>query len=163
MRVLGLDPSTVATGWGVLDGDSRAARAVEWGVLRASPRLPVPARLETIHEGLTALLGRFPLDAIVLEAAFLHRNVRTAMALGEVRGVVLLAASAAGPDLVEYSATEIKRSAVGYGAADKEQVARMMERILGVTNLESDAADALAAAWCHLSRAGRAVHPVAPR
>lgn len=163
MRVLGLDPSTVATGWGIVDGDARAARAVEWGVFRASPRAPVPERLAAIHEGLAALLARFDLDAVVLEAAFVHRNARTAMALGEVRGVVLLAAASAGPPITEYSASEIKRAAVGYGAADKEQVARMMERILGATGLPPDAADALAAAWCHLSRAARPVSVVPAR
>lgn len=163
MKVLGLDPSTVATGWGLVEGDARSARAVEWGVLRASPRLPVPDRLAIIHEGLTAVLSRFEVDAVALEAAFLHRNARTAMALGEVRGVVLLAVAAAGPHLFEYAASEIKRAAVGYGAADKDQVARMMERILGVSGLESDAADALAAAWCHLSRTARPVSPLGVR
>jgi crossover junction endodeoxyribonuclease RuvC len=155
VRVLGLDPSTVATGWGVLDGDARRARAVEWGVIRPPARGPVPARLCEVQDGVAALLERFPIEVVVLESAFLHRNARTALALGEVRGVVLVAARRAGIPLREYSAAEIKRAAVGYGAADKEQVARMMERLLGVAGLASDAADALAAAWCHLAREAR--------
>ncbi|MFN8176665.1 MAG: crossover junction endodeoxyribonuclease RuvC [bacterium] len=158
MRVLGVDPSTVATGWGILDGDARHARCVEHGVLRCSSRSPISERLRLIHGGLEEILERFPLDVVVLESAFLHRNVRTALALGEVRGVVLLAAARARLPLAEYSATEVKRAAVGYGAAEKEQVARMMGRLLNVTEpLAADAADALAVAWCHLSRAGRPV------
>jgi crossover junction endodeoxyribonuclease RuvC len=158
MRVLGVDPSTVATGWGLLDGDARHARCVEHGVLRCSSRLRVPERLRRIHDGLRDVLTRFPVDVMALESAFLHRNARTALALGEVRGVVLLAAQTAGVPLAEYSASEVKRAAVGYGAAEKAQVARMMERILGLAPpLVSDAADALAVAWCHLSRSARPV------
>jgi len=158
-----VDPSTVATGWGMLDGDARHARAVEWGVIRPPARAPVPARLRVVHEGLADVVRRLPADVVVLESAFLHRNARTALALGEVRGVVLLVAASAGVPLAEYSATEVKRAAVGYGAADKEQVARMMERLLGVTSPPSDAADALAVAWCHLARAARPVNPGMPR
>lgn len=158
MRVLGLDPSTVATGWAVIHGDSRAARAVEWGVLRPGARRAMPERLRVIHDGLAEVLRRLPVEVVVLESAFLHRNARTALALGEVRGVVLLASECAGVRVHEYSAAEIKRAAVGYGAADKEQVSRMMARLLGLQGLdEPDAADALAAAWCHLSRAARPV------
>jgi crossover junction endodeoxyribonuclease RuvC len=158
VRVLGVDPSTVATGWGLLDGDSRHARCVEHGVLRCSSRIAVPERLRRIHEQLRDVLGRFPIDVVALESAFVHRNPRTALALGEVRGVVLLAAADASIRIEEYSASEVKRAAVGYGAADKEQVARMMERILGLEPpLPSDAADALAVAWCHLSRSARPV------
>jgi crossover junction endodeoxyribonuclease RuvC len=156
VRVLGVDPSTVATGWGVLDGDSRHARCVEHGVLRPGARSPVADRLRTIHDGLAEVLERFPVDVVALESAFLHRNARTALALGEVRGVVLLAAARRRKPIAEYSAAEVKRAAVGYGAADKEQVARMMERLLKLAApLPSDAADALAVAWCHLSRAAR--------
>jgi len=158
--VLGVDPSTVATGWGILEGDSRRARAVEWGVLRASSRQPLPERLHAIHSGLVEILRRLPVDRIVLESAFLARNVKTAFALGQVRGVVLLAAEQEGIPTCEYSPLEIKRAAVGYGAADKEQVIHMMTRILGLAEKPGpDEADALAAAWCHLTRAARPVSP----
>jgi crossover junction endodeoxyribonuclease RuvC len=115
-------------------------------------------RLLAIHDGITGILERLSVDGVVLESAFLHRNARTAMALGEVRGVILLASERVGLAVHEYSAAEIKRAAVGYGAADKEQVSRMMCRILGLAGLdEPDATDALATAWCHLSRAARPV------
>jgi crossover junction endodeoxyribonuclease RuvC len=157
--VLGVDPSTVATGWGILDGDSRSARAVDHGVIRPSTRLPLERRLAVIHEELAVLLAREPRpDVLVLESAFVARNAKTALALGQVRGIVLLAGVHAEVPCVEYSATEIKRAAVGYGAAGKEQVALMIARILGLREPPpSDAADALGAAWCHLSRATRPV------
>lgn len=127
-------------------------------MLRPATRSPIPERLRTIHDGLVEILSRFPIDVVAIESAFLHRNVRTALALGEVRGVVLLVAACRQTGIAEYSAAEVKRAAVGYGAAEKEQVARMMERVLGLAPpLELDAADALAVAWCHLARAARPV------
>jgi crossover junction endodeoxyribonuclease RuvC len=154
--VLGVDPSTVATGWGILDGDSRRARAVEYDVLRPSPRLSRARRLRAIHAGLAEIIDRLRPDVLAIESPFHHRNAKTALALGEVRGVVLLAATQRDVAFEEYSAMEIKRSAVGYGAAEKEQVAHMMARILGLPETPApDAADALATAWCHLLRAAR--------
>ncbi|GJM45489.1 MAG: crossover junction endodeoxyribonuclease RuvC [Gemmatimonadota bacterium] len=164
MIVLGVDPSTVATGWGILEGNSRQARAVDWGVLKASSRKPLSERLHLIHSGLVDVLRQTPVDAIVLESAFLARNVKTAFALGQVRGVVLLASEQEGVASCEYSPLEIKRAAVGYGAADKQQVAHMMTRILGLKETPGpDEADALAAAWCHLTRVARPVVPGAAR
>jgi crossover junction endodeoxyribonuclease RuvC len=153
--VLGVDPSTVATGFGLLEGDSRSARRISSGVIRPSRRAPLSDRLKEIHLQLRSLLEQTPPDILVIESTFLHRNVKTALALGQARGVILLAASLTGTPVTEYSASEIKRSAVGYGAASKEQVGLMMTRILGLPNAPAeDEADALAAAWCHLSRAG---------
>jgi len=154
--VLGVDPSTVATGWGLLDGDSRRARAVEWDVIRPPGRLPLARRLEVIHSELARVIDRLRPETLAIESPFHHRNAKTALALGEVRGVVLLAATQRDVSFEEYSAMEIKRSAVGYGAAGKDQVAHMVARILGLSEPPpSDAADALATAWCHLSRAAR--------
>ena len=161
MLVLGVDPSTVATGWGLVDGDSRAARAVEWDVIRPSTRLALPERLATIYEAISDLLGRRPApDVCVLESPFVSKNAKTALALGQVRGVVVLAAVRRGIPLAEYSPAEIKRATVGYGAAGKEQIAAMIARILAIRETPpSDAADALGAAWCHLSHAARPARP----
>ncbi len=156
MVVLGVDPSTIATGWGVLEGDSRRARVVDYGVIKPPARRALSERLHRIHADLTEVIARTPIDVVVLESAFLARNVKTAFALGQVRGIVLLAAEQAGLPTDEYAALEIKRAAVGYGAADKEQVAHMMTRILGLKECPGpDEADALATAWCHLTRAAR--------
>jgi crossover junction endodeoxyribonuclease RuvC len=158
VRVLGIDPSSVATGWAVLEGDSRRARVRDFGVLRPPSRRPLAERLVHIHSGLEEVLRDHEPDVAVLESAFLHRNVKTAFALGQVRGVVLLAAVRAGVELAEYSAPEIKRSVVGYGAADKERVVFMVRRILGLPREPTDdEADALATAWCHLNRSTRPV------
>jgi crossover junction endodeoxyribonuclease RuvC len=158
MVVLGVDPSTVATGWGIVDGDSRSARAVDWGTLRASSRKPLDERLHLIHTGLVEVMRSVPIQQVVLESPFLARNVKTAFALGQVRGVILLAARQVDLPVCEYAPLEIKRAAVGYGTADKDQVAHMMTRILGLRETpDHDAADALAAAWCHLARCARPV------
>ena len=158
MIVLGVDPSTVATGWGILDGDSRGARALSYGVLRPSTRLSLPERLSRIYTGMLEIIDEAEPSILAIESAFLHRNVKTALALGQVRGVILLAATQRDVPFTEYSALEIKRSAVGYGAAKKDQVVRMMKSMLGLAALpQEDEADALATAWCHLTRAARPV------
>jgi crossover junction endodeoxyribonuclease RuvC len=152
--ILGVDPSTVATGWGVLEGSSRSARAVDSGVIRTSEDAPWEDRLRALHEGVLEVIHRHGPDLLVVESTFLSKNARTALLLGQVRGVVLLAASLGGVGVREYSASEIKRAAVGNGAAQKGQVAHMMTRLLGLAGAPShDEADALAAAWCHLVRA----------
>jgi crossover junction endodeoxyribonuclease RuvC len=154
--VLGLDPSTVATGWGIVDGDSRSARAVSFGVIRPPARAPLNQRLLVIHERVTELLASVRPRVLVIESEFIAKNARTAFALGQVRGVVLLAAAQHEVPFEEYSPMEIKRAAVGYGAADKSQVIVMMARILGIDGeIKEDAADALATAWCHLCRVAR--------
>ncbi|MGQ0722403.1 MAG: crossover junction endodeoxyribonuclease RuvC [Candidatus Eiseniibacteriota bacterium] len=156
MVVLGVDPSTVATGWAVLDGDSRRARVVAYDVIRPGSRRPLAERLHVIHEQLAHLIAQYDPAVLAIESAFLHRNPQTAFALGQVRGVVLLAAAQQSVPFEEYSAPEIKRAACGYGAAQKDQVVTMISRILGLTETPShDAADALATAWCHLNRAAR--------
>ena len=161
MIVLGVDPSTVATGWGILDGDSRGARAVAYDTIRPSRRLELNERLHIIHESLAGVIAQYDPAMLVIESAFLHRNVKTAFALGQVRGVVLLAGTQQGVPFREYSPPEIKRAACGYGAAQKDQVATMMARILGLSEVPGDdAADALATAWCHLNRS---VRPAAMR
>lgn len=153
MVVLGVDPSTVATGWAVLDGDSRRARAVAYETIRPGTRLPLSERLRVIHHRLVEAIETYGPQVLAVESAFLHRNAKTALALGQVRGIVLLAAAQQGVPFEEYSAPEIKRAACGYGAAGKEQVVTMMTRILGLPEPPGDdEADALAAAWCHLNR-----------
>src|ERR1700752_3287729 len=154
IMVLGVDPSTVATGWGVLEGSARSARALDSGVIRPDDGAPWEDRLRTLHDGVRGVIRAHEPELLVVESTFLYKNVRTALLLGQVRGVVLLAASLAGVPVREYSASEIKRAAVGNGAAQKEQVAHMMIRVLGLARTPThDEADALAAAWCHMVRA----------
>jgi crossover junction endodeoxyribonuclease RuvC len=153
MTILGVDPSTVATGWGILDGDARRARATDSGVIRPHPDLRWEEKLRAVHEEMLQVVDRTGPELLVIESTFLHRNVRTALLLGQVRGVILLAAAMRGLAIAEYSASEIKRAIVGNGSAEKTQVMHMMTRLLGLPAPPShDEADALAAAWCHLSR-----------
>ena len=158
MRVLGIDPSSVATGWGILEGDSRRAEVIDFGVIRPPSRRPLPERLAIIHDGLEEIVRGHRPEALAIESAFLHRNPKTTFVLGQVRGVVLLAAVRQGMTITEYSPPEIKRAVVGYGAAGKERVIFMMRRILGLSrDPTDDEADALAAAWCYLNRTTRPV------
>lgn len=150
MIVLGVDPGSVRTGWGVLDWQGSRARLSDKGVIAAPARFSLPERLRLIHEGVAALIARVNPDLMAVEEAFHAANVRTALVLGHVRGVVLLAGAAAGVPIREFPPATIKQQVTGNGRADKAQVALMVERHLGLPGAgeAGDAADALAVALC---------------
>lgn len=156
MIVLGIDPGTANTGYGVVKGDGPAAVSlVECGVIRTRARDPLPARLREIHDGVTELIARHRPDALSIEDVFYARNVRTTVVLGHARGVILLAAEVARLDIHEYPPAEIKKAVVGTGAATKEQVQFMLTRLLRLKSVPqpSDAADGVAAALAYLMSA----------
>jgi crossover junction endodeoxyribonuclease RuvC len=159
MRVLGIDPGSETTGWGVVEGDARRYRLVEFGTIRASARLRFAARLLKVSNGVEELLERFRPDVCAVEEAFFAANAQTALKLGHVRGVVLLAAERAGVEIAEYAPRLIKQSVVGYGAAEKHQVKEMVRVLLRLKEAPTpfDASDALAVALCHFHHAGRPV------
>ena len=150
MIVLGIDPGTAVTGYGVVDSDGApgAARLIECGVIRTSPGAPLPQRLMDIFDGVTELIARHRPDALAVEDVFYARNVRTTLVLGHARGVVLLAGERAGVTVSEYAPAVIKKTVVGRGAATKEQVQFMLTRLLRLKSAPqpSDAADGVAAA-----------------
>lgn len=148
--VLGIDPGTAVTGFGVVAFDGRTARLVECGVLRTTASDPLPVRLKDIHEGVDELIARHKPDTLSVENVFYARNVRTTLVLGHARGVILLAGEQAGITIREYSPAEIKKAIVGRGAATKEQVQFMVARLLGLRKAPepADAADGVAAALC---------------
>jgi crossover junction endodeoxyribonuclease RuvC len=149
MRVLGIDPGTVTTGWGVVEESGARLRRVAGGVVRA--RGALPARLAAILRAMEEILVDFAPIAVSLEKSFVATNVQSAFRLGEARGTVMAAAARAGVAVTEYSPTEIKRAVVGSGGATKEQVQEMVRRILGLEKAVGvDQADALATAVCHL-------------
>ena len=153
MIVLGIDPGTQVTGYGVIDGASpSAATLVECGVIRTQARDPLPSRLREIHEGITELLKRHRPDVICVEDVFYARNVRTTVTLGHARGVILLAGEQHGVRVHELAPAEIKKAVVGSGAATKEQVQFMLTRLLRLKTAPkpSDAADGVAAALGYL-------------
>ena len=154
MRILGVDCGAVKTGYGVIDTDGRDHRLVAAGVIRVSPALPLRTRVCEIARQLRELIGRYAPEAAAVEEVFYSLNVKTALNLAHVRGVVLLAISEAGLEYGEYSALEVKTSVVGYGRAEKGQVQTMIHSLLRLeARIQSeDACDALAVAVCHATR-----------
>ena len=154
--MLGIDPGSETTGWGVVEGDARRYKAVDFGTVRANPRERFAARLLKISLGVEALIEKFRPEVCAVEEAFFAVNPKTALKLGQVRGVVLLAAERAGVEIAEYAPRLVKQTVVGYGAAEKQQVQEMMRVLLKLKSVPTphDASDALAVAVTHLHHAG---------
>jgi crossover junction endodeoxyribonuclease RuvC len=146
--VLGIDPGTAVTGYGVVAFDGRTATLVECGVLRTAARDPLHARLRDIHDGVTELIERHRPDTLAVEDVFYARNVRTTVVLGHARGVILLAGARAGLAIREIPPAGIKKAIAGTGSATKEQVQYMVARLLRLRQAPhpADAADGVAAA-----------------
>lgn len=155
MIVLGVDPGTAVTGYGVVKGEGAAPPVlIECGVIRTKPRDTLANRLRSIHEGITDIIGRHRPDCLCVEDVFYARNVRTTVVLGHARGVILLAAATAGLDVHEFPPAEIKKAVVGSGAASKEQVQFMVTKLLRLKSAPepADAADGVAAALAVIMR-----------
>src|SRR5919112_611329 len=152
MKIFGIDPGSERTGYGCIDTDGSRHRLVALRALAAPVHTSFLAPLLVIHAGLAALLAEHRPDCVAIENVFHARNVRSALKLGHARGVALLAASQAGLAVVEYAPAEIKRAIVGFGRAEKPQVAQMVKLLLGLDAIPKphDATDALAVAICHL-------------
>jgi crossover junction endodeoxyribonuclease RuvC len=156
MRVLGIDCGTEYTGFGVvelcLDGN---LICLTCGAVKLSPREPLPLRLATIFERLGAIIQEHQPDNVAIEDIFYALKVKSALKLGQVRGVAMLAASTAGLTVASYAPLTIKSAVVGYGRAEKQQVQHMVKRLLNLAEIPDppDAADALAIAICHLHTA----------
>ena len=154
MRVLGVDPGSRRTGWGVVERRGRGLHHVASGHCAPSARLALPARLHALALELDQVMERFAPDCVVIESAFHHAFARSTLVLGHVRGALILTAMDRGLEVAEYAPRAIKLAVTGNGGAAKEQVAAMVKHQLGLTALpQADAADALAGALCHLRRA----------
>jgi crossover junction endodeoxyribonuclease RuvC len=148
--VLGIDPGTAALGYGIVESSRGRLREVDHGCLVTSPDTALPERLLAVHELVDELIALHSPRLLAIERLFFSKNVQTAFAVGQARGVVLLAAAQHGVPVVEATPNEVKSAIAGYGAADKEQVQRMVQLVLGMAELPrpDDAADALAiAVW----------------
>ena len=158
MRVLGIDPGSQITGWGVVDGDAngRSYRLIEFGAIRLTAGSTFSSRLLKISRALDEVIARLKSDACAIEEAFLATNPKVTLKLGQVRGVALLAAESAALEIGEYSPRSIKQTVAGYGNAEKHQVQEMVRLLLSLPSVPEphDAADALAAAICHFHHAG---------
>lgn len=148
--MLGIDPGSLVTGYGVIDGDRDQVRYVASGGIRTKSSDPLPERLKTIYDGLTRVIREYGPGEAAVENIFNARNAQSALKLGHARGVALLAVVNAGIPVAEYLPTVVKKAVVGSGHADKEQVERTVEMILGhLCRKGYDASDALAVAICH--------------
>jgi crossover junction endodeoxyribonuclease RuvC len=156
LRVLGIDPGTASTGYGLVESlRPDEMTLVAFGVVRTMPHTPMPERLVLIHDGLATIIRDLDPDAVAVEELFFSSNVTTAMAVGQARGVALLAAAQAGLPVAEYKPNVVKASLTGYGRADKRQVQDMLRLLLGLAEppRPDDAADGVAVALCHLRMA----------
>lgn len=156
MRVLGIDPGSETLGWGVVEGSGSKYALIEFGTVRSNPRQAFSKRLAKIFESVDEVVGRLQPDALAIEEAFYSVNVNVAMKLGQVRGIMLLLAEQRGLTIAEYAPRLIKKTVVGYGSAEKQQVGEMVRILLGLKTVPTphDAADALAVAICHFHHAG---------
>ena len=153
MRVLGIDPSSQATGYGLLESRGNEYRVVACGAIKPARKADLPRKLLEIKTGLDDLIGKHAPDEVAVENPFYAQNIKTALTLGQVRGAVLVAVAGHGLPLFEYSPLEIKKAVTGYGQADKGQVGLMIKTLLGIVSddLDEDTSDALACAFCHLN------------
>jgi crossover junction endodeoxyribonuclease RuvC len=158
MRIIGIDPGSERTGYAIIDSDGADQRAILFGVISTSSRLPFHKRLQRIYVELMSVLERQQADAMAVEGVFYAVNVQSALKLGHARGVALLVAAQRQLPVFEYSPLEIKNSIVGYGRAEKHQVQSMVRLLLRLPEdpLPADAADALAVAICHSHRCASA-------
>jgi crossover junction endodeoxyribonuclease RuvC len=156
VRVLGLDPGSRRTGYGVVERSGNLHHCLANGHVAPPARAELPARIHVLFERTGELIDQYTPDCVAVEEAFYHESVRSTLVLGHVRGVLLVAAVQRGVEVAEYSPRAIKMSVTGSGSAAKEQVAYMVRRLLTIRGpLQSDAADALAVALCHLHRSRR--------
>lgn len=152
MLVLGIDPGITVTGFGLVQERDGRLASLGFGKIRPGPREALPERLQEIYLGLKGIIQKSHPDCIAIEGLFFAKNAKSALKLGHARGVALLAAAEAGIKVVEYSPLEVKGAVTGYGGADKSQVKRMVQVLLGLESQPEplDAADALAIAICHI-------------
>ncbi|HEU5162632.1 MAG TPA: crossover junction endodeoxyribonuclease RuvC [Thermoanaerobaculia bacterium] len=158
LRILGVEPGSQITGFGVVEQARGKLRLIEQGCIRAG-RGDFPARLQAIHEAILAVIERTRPEVVAVEAPFHGLNVKSVIQLSHARGVILLAAATAGLQVFEYSPRSVKSAVVGYGAAEKQQVGKMVRLLVSGAadeTIGADAADAIAIAVCHAHSAGPA-------
>ena len=151
MRILGIDPGVAIVGYGVIEYKKNVFKVIDYGKITSPAHTPLPKRLKMVYDGATDLVNAFKPDVVAIEELFFNTNVKTAIAVGHARGVLVLAAENAGIPIAEYTPLQIKQAVVGYGRADKNQVQQMVKMFLSLNEIPKpdDTADALAVAICH--------------
>jgi len=162
IRIIGIDPGLRRTGWGVLDISGSRLSFVAAGTVRPDDRLPLAERLCLIHDGLVKVLEEFSPDEAAVEATFVNRDAAATLKLGQARGVAMLVPARAGLSVAEYAPNAVKKTVVGAGHAEKEQIRMMVTMLLPRAKFDTDdSADALAVAICHAHHRGAAALRVA--
>lgn len=151
MVILGIDPGTAITGFGLIAKQGNHLKRITFGVIRTNPEIGMALRLKQIHHELHTIIEEYRPDVMAVEQLFFNKNVRTALAVGQARGVVLLTGAETGLEIMEYTPLQVKTAVVGYGRAEKMQVQEMVRMLLCLNEIPKpdDAADALAIAICH--------------
>ena len=151
MRVLGIDPGIAIVGFGFIDKSGHKLTPVQYGAITTEAHTPQEKRLQQVYESACALMDRYKPDAVAVEKLFFNKNVTTAFAVGQARGVIMLAAAQRNLHIAEYTPLQVKQAVVGYGKAEKRQVQEMVKMFLKLSAVPKpdDVADALAIAICH--------------
>jgi len=154
MRILGIDPGTIAMGYGVIESRDDEATLIDCGTLTTPARSPIGERLSFLYNKFVEIISNYQPDEVAVEQPFIAKNARSALAIGKAQAVAILAAANKGIPTYEYTPTQIKQRVANYGASSKEQIQEMVKLQLGLSQIPqpSDAADALAVALCHLSQ-----------
>ena len=161
MRVLGIDPGTRIMGYGVVESEGNRLIHVDNGAIFTRPDDPLYIRLKDIYNGISGIIDKYSPKVVSIEDVFFSKNAKSALKLGHARGAGMVAAANRGLDVYEYSATAIKKAVVGYGRAEKGQIQQMIKILLKLPEPpQADAADALAAAICHINTAGSGRMPL---
>ena len=152
---MGIDPGSSCTGYGIIEEINSVLKVVHWGSVKSKPRQPFPQRLKLIYDELVMVIHEFNPDEVAIEDMFFATNVKSALKLGQTRGIAVLSAVNEGKPVAEYSPLEVKQSVVGYGRAEKAQVQDMVTSLLKLKEKPEplDASDALAVAICHIHTA----------
>jgi crossover junction endodeoxyribonuclease RuvC len=155
VRVIGIDPGTAITGWGVVEGEGDDLALIAYGAVTTAAGIPLPQRLQTIYRDLTAIVHKWQPTTAAIEELFFSKNAKTALAVGHGRGAAMLALANADLPIWEYKPLEVKQAITGHGGADKQQMQQMVKLLLELDDIPrpDDAADALAVAICHLHSA----------
>ncbi|EOD00676.1 crossover junction endodeoxyribonuclease RuvC [Caldisalinibacter kiritimatiensis] len=156
MKIIGIDPGVAISGYGVIEYTGNKFKVIEYGAVTTSPKTPFPKRLKILYDEYMELFTLHKPDAVAIEELFFNKNVKTAIDVGQARGVHLLAAVNYGVDVFEYTPLQVKQGVVGYGRAEKKQVQEMVKILLNLKEIPKpdDVADGLAVAICHAHSGG---------
>jgi crossover junction endodeoxyribonuclease RuvC len=151
MRILGIDPGVATLGFGVIDQQNNQLQMIDFGCIQTAAGVSFPQRIFQIHQQLTDILVKYSPNVVIVEELFFSKNVKTAIEVAQVRGVIILTAMQKGHEVKEYTPLQVKQSVVGYGRATKDQIQKMVKVLLKLSEIPKpdDAADALAVAICY--------------